>query len=341
MTRRLAALVLGPGIVLGAALAAAPAQAAPAPAAAATATGADSADERSAVADSWTAERMRAATPGSVLVEDAAAQAERALASGTPSSAVAGGTAEVVDGVLGAAAVPGGLLSALAPTAAGVPWAGGGQVVATTGKVFFTLGGADYVCSASSVASDNLSTVLTAGHCLYGEGAFASDFVFVPGYDEGAAPYGRWTATDLVTTPQWEASEDLNFDVGFAVVGRNGSGQALADVVGAQGIGFNQARGQQTYAFGYPAAAPYDGESLQYCAGVVRDDLLGSTDQGLTCGMTGGSSGGPWYSGFDEATGSGVATSVNSFKYTADPTTMYGPYLGDQASATYATAAAS
>jgi hypothetical protein len=44
--------------------------------------------------------------------------------------------------------------------------------------------------------------------------------------------------------------------------------------------------------------------------------------------MTQGSSGGAWLSGFDPATGTGVITSVSSFKYADDGGTMYGPYFG-------------
>jgi hypothetical protein len=54
------------------------------------------------------------------------------------------------------------------------------------------------------------------------------------------------------------ASKDINYDVGAAAVNPL-NGQNLTDVVGGQGIAFNQARGQNMYAFDYPAAAPYDG----------------------------------------------------------------------------------
>ena len=66
------------------------------------------------------------------------------------------------------------------------------------GKVFFTLGGANYVCSANSVSSRNKSTVSTAGHCVFdGPGAVATKFIFVPAYVNGPAPYGKWTANAL------------------------------------------------------------------------------------------------------------------------------------------------
>nr|BFE87516.1 hypothetical protein GCM10020093_101170 [Planobispora longispora] len=54
--------------------------------------------------------------------------------------------------------------------------------------------------------------------------------------------------------------------------------------------------------------------------------------------MTAGSSGGPWFTGFDPSTGRGTVTSVSSFKYSNDQGTMYGPYFGDIAKNLYATA---
>jgi hypothetical protein len=49
----------------------------------------------------------------------------------------------------------------------------------------------------------------------------------------------------------------------------------------------------------------------------------------MHCDMTDGSSGGPWLSKFDPATGTGVLTSVNSFGYDGMPDVMWGPYLDD------------
>lgn len=276
----------------------------------------------------WTPERMRRAQDADVLVRDAA----RREASDSSDLAVAKGAPTVVGGRTAAprpkrqADFEGGL------------YTGGGAVVRTTGKVFFTLAGSDYVCSGSSTQAANESLVQTAGHCLNeGPGDFATNFTFVPAYDRGSAPYGQFAATELLTTTQWADQGDLDYDVGYAVVGPSG-GRTLADAVGAQGVGFNLARGAYTYAFGYPAAAPYDGEELAWCHGTVAQDTYGgSQDQGLVCDMTGGSSGGPWFSGYDETTGLGTLTSVNSFKYNLGPQSdrMFGPYLGSVVQAVY------
>lgn len=88
--------------------------------------------------------------------------------------------------------------------------------VATIGKVFFTLGGSNYVCSGTATSSANRDVVTTAGHCLNeGPGAFATNWAFVPAYDKGSRPYGTWTARDLVTTSAWANQGDINYDGGF------------------------------------------------------------------------------------------------------------------------------
>ncbi|NEC25449.1 peptidase [Streptomyces sp. SID8111] len=263
----------------------------------------------------WTPDRMREATPLDLhLTPDAAKSIE---------PAPRGKTATVVPG-----AAP-----ASFPQAGG-PWTGGGAVVRTSGRVFFTFQGRTASCSGNAVTSQNASTVITAGHCVKYQGSWHTNWVFVPGYDNGNAPYGQWTATRTLTTPQWEASEDINHDVGAAVVAPL-NGRTLTSVVGAQGIQFNGGYSKPMYAFGFPAASPYDGSKLIHCSGNSSKDFLFSQDHSLGCNMTGGSSGGPWFTGFDEATGTGLQVSVNSFGYTFLPNRMFGPYFGDVARALY------
>lgn len=201
------------------------------------------------------------------------------------------------------------------------------------GKVFFTLGGADYVCSGTATNSTNGSVVTTAGHCVNeGPGAYATKFAFVPAYLNGNAPYGTWTARALVTTNAWKNSGDFNYDVGFAIMNTNG-GKTLTGAVGGYPIAFNQARGGTYTAYGYPAASPFNGQTFWSCQGTVMNDTYGgSNDQGLPCNMTGGSSGGGWIK-------NGNLNSVNSFGYTAIRDVMWGPYFGSTIQSTYTTAA--
>lgn len=216
----------------------------------------------------------------------------------------------------------------------GAQWTRGGAVVKTTGRIFFTYQGRNASCSGSAVTSANESVVVTAGHCVKMGGEYHTNWVFVPGYDQGQRPHGTWVATKLLTTAQWDAREDINFDVAAAVVAPL-QGRTLTDAVGGQGVSFNQGRRVQMHAFGYPAAAPYDGSKLIYCSGRTFDDFLMSRDHGLTCNMTGGSSGGPWFQSFSESTGLGTLNSVNSFKYNFAANWMFGPYFGAEAQAVY------
>jgi V8-like Glu-specific endopeptidase len=211
----------------------------------------------------------------------------------------------------------------------GAPWTSRGAVRATTGKVFFTIGGADYVCSAGTVSSTNRDLVVTAGHCARdASGTWASNWIYVPGYDQGRRPYGAFTARHMFVPGPWSSRGDENYDVALVALSPS-AGRHVADVVGAQGIAFDQPRGAMVYGFGYPAGGRYDGERLTYCSGRTYPDSHKITkDEGLRCDMTEGSSGGPWLTRFDSGTGTGVVTSVSSFKYADDPGTMYGPYFG-------------
>ncbi|WCD87581.1 hypothetical protein KPP03845_103962 [Streptomyces xanthophaeus] len=264
----------------------------------------------------WTADRMRTAVPLDVTAVPGASRTPVAT-SASPTS------------------IP--PTAAASPTAfpqAGGAWTGGGAVVKTSGRVFFTMGDRTASCSGDSVTSANGSTVITAGHCVKYQGAWHTNWVFVPAYSNGNAPYGQWPATKTFATDQWAASEDMNMDVGLAVVAPL-NGQTLTQAVGAQGILFNGGYNKKMYSFGFPAAAPYDGSKLVYCSGNSGKDFLLTKDHSLSCNMTGGSSGGPWFQDFNEATGLGTQVSVNSFGYTFLPNRMYGPYFGNEAKSAY------
>lgn len=269
-----------------------------------------SAQKADSAVDYWTADRMKAAKNADTLVagkSGSAAKVDTSKAAKVPGHAANSNAGKI-------------------STNAGGKTRGQEAPVSHIGKVFFTLGGQDYVCSGNAVVSANESTVSTAGHCLNeGPGAFATRWVFVPAYENGSAPYGSFAATELVTTSQWSNDGDITYDTGFAVVS-NSNGSTLTDTVGASGVAFNQSRGEYYTAYGYPAASPFNGETLQSCAGSASDDPFGQTQsQGISCDMTGGSSGGPWFLGTGSST---YQNSVNSFGYNTVRNTMFGPYWG-------------
>lgn len=222
----------------------------------------------------------------------------------------------------------------------GVPWAGGGAVARTTGRVFFTLGNVAYSCSGSAVASKNQDVVLTAAHCVSdGAGHWATHWTFVPGYTDGHEPYGSYPAQTYYVPAQWSAGADEDDDVAFVVVS-SAHGQKVGAAVGGQPIEFGH-RATAEAVFGYPSEPPYTGRSLDYCQGTLQTDPFGTQDEGITCAMTEGGSGGPWLSDFDPRTGLGVITGVTTFRYSGQDRILYSADLGPVARASYERASSS
>jgi V8-like Glu-specific endopeptidase len=300
-----------------------------------------------AVAAYWTAERRADAVSAEVLLSEHEAPRGRRVERGTPRLVAPVHHRPGHAGGPGGGGDDGGGNGT--ETVTGATWTDGDALVAsTTGKLFFTLGTTNYVCSGSVVTAKNESLVLTAGHCIHegsgGPDGFATNVAFIPAYagsgTDQVGPYGVWTASSLATTQQWATSGSLDYDVGFIVTDQQDGVTISETVGGAQGIAFNQARGAHVYAFGYPHASPYDGTTLTYCAGSTVNDPFGGSAQGVTCDMTGGSSGGPWYTGFATVEGTGTAYSVNSYRYNIGRhrDKMFGPYFGSVVETLYATA---
>jgi V8-like Glu-specific endopeptidase len=223
----------------------------------------------------------------------------------------------------------------------GASWTLGGTVLTATGKVYFVMGSSAYVCS-GSVVNDSRNTrslVLTAGHCVYDETnhRFATNWLFIPDFDGaptftcGNTVYGCWTADALVVHSGFANAGGFNtqatvHDFAFGVVSTGDpDGNQLDATVGSFGITYSDNALNTRYAFGYPAAGKYHGKDLTYCSGTIFTDALNDNlTWGMVCGMTGGSSGGPWFSGFSESTGSGTLSSLNSYGYSGIKN-MYGP----------------
>lgn len=238
----------------------------------------------------------------------------------------------------------------------GASWNGGGAVLQATGKVYFEMGSGAYVCS-GAVLNDSRSgfaLVLTAAHCAYDEvgRAFATNWLFIPNFDGaptftcGQTVHGCWTAQALVVHHGYASAGGFNtqatlHDYAVAVVGPGGkSGTAQLDAtVGSFPIATSAvSAGTSAHAFGYPAAQKYKGRDLVYCAGpAFLDPYNGAQTYGLTCDMTGGSSGGPWFSPFDEGAGAGTLRSVNSYGYSG-VRAMHGPRFDAKTQAVVTTA---
>ena len=238
----------------------------------------------------------------------------------------------------------------------GASWPNGtGKVYKATGKVLFTMGGSQYVCSGTSLSNSRGGTdgvVISAGHCAYDEtaGAFATNWLFVPQFDSNptftcaSTAFGCWTAKALVVHNGYASAGGFNnqavrYDWAFAVVGGGGkTSGANIDLDTAVG-NFAKSDSEMTVntvasAYGYPAAGKYRGKDLTYCQGpTTRDTNPGTNNYKLACNMTGGSSGGPWLSGADASGNAGVIRSLNSYGYSGQ-SFMYGPIFNGTTTST-------
>ena len=164
----------------------------------------------------WTKEQMLSARPAPVPKLSAKADAE------LRKNAKPQGRAGKVSGAASTQASP----HKLAPRygASAATWAGSATSApaTTSGKVFFVgANGLNYVCSGSTINSAGKTVVFTAGHCLSnGAGTWynSKPWIFVPGYKNGVAPYGRWTARQLWTRPAWHNGGNRAEDIGAALM---------------------------------------------------------------------------------------------------------------------------
>ena len=218
----------------------------------------------------------------------------------------------------------------------GSSWTAGGIMLTATGRVWFSMGGSDWICSGSVIHDHDTgqSIVLTAGHCVVDEttGDFATNWMFIPAfdlhpvYDCATTEYGCWTADALYAAGEFAEAGSFNdtavqHDWGFAVVGAGGNDNSQLDAAarGSLGIDFSaDYAGRTRSAFGYPAAGKYHGKDLVYCRGTVgTDPNTGGMTWSIPCDMTGGSSGGPWVDGDASTSYETGATvgSLNSYGY--------------------------
>lgn len=161
-----------------------------------------------------------------------------------------------------------------------------GSMPTTSGKVFFI--GSDlqpHWCTGTAVHSQYRNIVATAGHCLLDieapAGALAK-WVFVPGYAEGATPFGLYVGKQAVTDYDFDDIRDFDRDYAFVNVYNGVVFSApdmltdvgkLADNVGGQGLAINQPLAPTADVFGHPAgpnpdgSRPYTGETLERSTG--------------------------------------------------------------------------
>lgn len=179
-----------------------------------------------------------------------------------------------------------------------------------SGKLFFISGGSTYICSASLIKR---GVVVTAAHCVaeFGGRTYYANWQFVPGYRNGEAPYGVWTAASATVLSSYYDGTDACYAQAPGVVCQNDVALITlnpkdGDYVGSStgwygygwdGYGFTSGQLSQITQIGYPACLDRGQfqqrtDSYGYSSPTFQDNtIIGSL-------MCGGSSGGPWLVNF-------------------------------------------
>lgn len=173
----------------------------------------------------------------------------------------------------------------------------------TAGKLFFTEQGVgNFVCSASVLRP---RIVVTAGHCVAhpstnpAQRHFYTNWLFIPAYDNGAAPYGTWTPKGEWVTNTWyfsDGSVPNAQDVGMLImndhVSTAGTATKIGNVTGWLGWEINVLSNDNVTMLGYPC-------NLDSClkmeeTGAQAFESGGNNTTIYGSAMRGGASGGPW-----------------------------------------------
>jgi len=241
-------------------------------------------------------------------------------------------------------------------------WLDGGVVQVNAGRIYFEMPGnpkrkrwRGYVCSGTVVTDDTeeRSVIITAAHCVYDDvmKAFARNVLFIPnqqatsgsGTDSDCSndPMGCWSPAFGVVDTNWTTRTfpgNKAWDYAYYVVSDtgahsgNGAGGALEEATGGMIVSFDTPNfndGEDgalspdfTHGLGYSYS---DDPNFMYCAEDMTTE--GADNWWLPlCGLSGGSSGGPWVQPMDLVDGDGPIMSVNSWGYTTSPG-MAGPFL--------------
>jgi V8-like Glu-specific endopeptidase len=207
---------------------------------------------------------------------------------------------------------------------------------ATIGALFPVQDGVlgKHFCTASVVDSPEGNLLVTAAHCVQSYPHADPGLAFVPGYANGAAPYGVWRVTGLYVDSAWTSSSSPDDDVAFLTVARSATGNAIADVTGSEHLGFGQPAAQVVRVTGYPDAL----SGPITCANQVIS--LSATQLQFDCdNYTSGTSGSPFVvEGTGTARGTVIGV-IGGYQQGGDsPDVSYAAAFGANVAALYRTA---
>ena len=194
-----------------------------------------------------------------------------------------------------------------------------------TGKLFFKIGTASYMCSASLIKK---GLILTAAHCVssYGTKTLYTNFQFIPGYRNGVGPYGNWSASKVIVPTSYYTGKPESTcysgvlckdDVALITVAPQSAKYPGTQTghygYGMNGYGYTPTGLTHITQLGYPGTLD-NGNYMEITnsIGLISTEYLNNTIIGSNMG--GGSSGGPWIINFGYAptlTGAGKPSGYN------------------------------
>lgn len=180
----------------------------------------------------------------------------------------------------------------------------------TTGKLFFRdpRRGTNHVCSAAVLRP---RLVATAGHCVTNpstnasERYFFTNFLFVPAFNQGIAPYGSWTSTQQWVSNDWHFSNGSvpnRGDMAMLIMRDQpvrGTSRRIGEVTGWLGWRTNALGRNHVTMLGYPCNLASCRRMIETGAGTFSSGgqstfIYGSSGRG-------GHSGGPFIQDFGSA----------------------------------------
>ena len=110
-----------------------------------------------------------------------------------------------------------------------------------------------------------------------GPGGYYTNFLFVPAYRDGAAPYGTFPAPELLTTAGWQLTGQYGVDVGAAIPTTNEAGQTLTRPSSSARRSSTPPATRPTAPTAIPAAKRFNGQRLRVCnTAWSRNDTSGN-----------------------------------------------------------------
>ncbi|HEX4220815.1 MAG TPA: trypsin-like serine protease [Pseudonocardiaceae bacterium] len=256
---------------------------------------------------------------------------------GGPSTATTGSTTQTADPAPTASSPA--ISTQQPPASAQQTSANDTNGIPAVGALFATddQGDDGHFCTASVVASPRGDVVLTAAHCIYdpSEGDYDTDIVFIPDYHDGVAPYGVWEPDQLIVDPRWISDADPDLDFGFLTVHQSGNSKTIQSETGANQLGTGMSFDLPVQVTGYP-----DGAS-QAVTCATRSSQEDTYQLQFDCdGFPNGTSGSPWVTNVNPATGLGTVIGViGGYEEGGDtPEVSYSSYFDDDIMNLYNTA---